>query len=63
MQLVAYAKGLKIPNARCANVFVSVTQPGLVHIKEWNREELDRAWKMFDALLVFWYAKTGLDKE
>jgi len=63
MQLVAYAKGLKIPNARCANVFVSVTQPGLVHIKEWSREELDRAWKMFDALLVFWYAKTGLDKE
>jgi hypothetical protein len=63
MQLVAYARGLEIPNARCANVFVSVTQPGLVWVNEWSREELDRAWKMFDALLIFWYAKTGLNKE
>jgi tRNA nucleotidyltransferase (CCA-adding enzyme) len=63
MQLIAYAMGLKIPHARCANVFVSVTEPGLVHIKEWTKEELDRAWRMFDSLLVFWYAKTGLDKE
>jgi len=62
MQLVAYAKGLEIPNARCANVFVSVTQPGLVYVKEWTREELDRAWKMFEALLTFWYAKTGLER-
>jgi hypothetical protein len=62
MQLVAYAMGLDIPHARCANVFVSVTQPGLVYVKEWTKEELNRAWRMFDALLVFWYAKTGLDK-
>jgi hypothetical protein len=59
--LIAYAMGLKIPHARCANVFVSVTEPGLVHIKEWTKEELDRAWRMFDSLLVFWYAKTGLE--
>lgn len=62
MQLVAYANGLGMPDARCANVFVSVTVPGLVHIREWNREELTRAWEMFKALLTFWYHKTGLEK-
>ena len=52
--------GLEKPRARCANVFVSVTQPGLVHIKEWIPEELERAWLMFTALKNFWYAKTNL---
>jgi hypothetical protein len=61
MQLAAYRMGLDIPHARCANVFVSVTQPGLVEIKEWTEEELRRAWHMFYALRQFWYAKTGLE--
>jgi len=61
MQLAAYRMGLDIPHARCANVFVSVTQPGLVEIKEWTEEELQRAWHMFYALRQFWYAKTGLE--
>ena len=60
MQLAAYRMGLDKPRARCANVFVSVTQPGLVHIKEWIPEELERAWLMFTALKNFWYAKTNL---
>jgi hypothetical protein len=60
MQLVAYRMGLDKPRARCANVFVSVTQPGLVHIKEWTEDELMRAWYMFGALKQFWYAKTEL---
>lgn len=60
MQLAAYRMGLDKPTARCANVFVSVTKPGLVHIKEWTEEELMRAWYMFNALKNFWYAKTGL---
>ena len=62
MQLAAYRVGLGVPNARCANVFVSVTEPGLAYVKEWSREELDRAWQMFEALLTFWYAKTGLER-
>jgi len=53
--------GLDKPRARCANVFVSVTQPGLVHIKEWSEDELMRAGYMFGALKQFWYAKTGLE--
>lgn len=60
MQLAAYRKGLEIPKARCANVFVSVTEPGLVVVREWTPEELDRGWNMFDALKTYWYAKSGL---
>jgi len=57
MQLSAYRIGLDIPKARCANVFVSVTNPGLVKIIEWSQEDLDRGWKMFDALKTFWQLK------
>ena len=57
MQLAAYRKGLYLPNARCANVFVSVTNPGLVVVKEWSREDLTRGWAMFYALLKYWQAK------
>ena len=60
MQLAAYRNGLKLPNARCANIFVSVTEPGLVVVKEWTQEELVRGWAMFDALKTFYYAKTQL---
>jgi len=60
MQLAAYRMGLNLPAARCANVFVSVTEPGLVKVVEWTPEELERGWKMFEALLVYWYAKSNL---
>lgn len=61
MQLAAYRMGMNLPSAACANVFVSVTHPGLVHIHPWSEEDLQRGWKMFCGLLNFWYAKTGLD--
>ena len=60
MQLAAYRVGIDKPKARCANVFVSVTAPGLAVVKEWTQEELERGWQMFDALRTFWYAKSGL---
>lgn len=60
MQLAAYRVGLNLPRARCANVFVSVTEPGLVKVYEWEPEDLDRGWKMFEALLKYWYAKSNL---
>lgn len=62
MQLAAYRVGLEIPQARCANVFVSVTEPGLVVVREWSQEELARGWRMFSSLLEFWYAKSGLER-
>jgi len=57
MQLAAYRVGLGIPKARCANVFVSRSVPGLVVVKEWPEEDLARGWEMFCSLLKFWQLK------
>jgi hypothetical protein len=57
MQLSAYRVGLGMPEARCANVFVSRSVPGLVVIKEWSAEDLKRGWEMFFNLLKFWQLK------
>ena len=62
IQLAAYREGLELPKAVCANVFVSVNNPGLVHIHEWPEEELKRGWRMFQALLDYWYARTGVER-
>lgn len=62
IQLAAYREGLDLPKAVCANVFVSVNNPGLVHIHEWPEEELQRGWRMFRALLEYWYARTGVER-
>lgn len=57
MQLAAYRVGLGMPQARCANVFVSRSVPGLTKMVEWTPEDLDRGWLMFSALLNFWQLK------
>lgn len=57
MQLAAYRVGLGMPGARCANVFVSRSVPGLVKVVEWSQEDLTRGWQMFSALLKFWQLK------
>jgi hypothetical protein len=57
MQLAAYRHGLGLPNARCANVFASVSYPGLVKVMEWSEEELTKGWEMFQCLLNFWKLK------
>jgi hypothetical protein len=57
MQLAAYRVGLALPKARCANIFVSRSVPGLCVIKEWTAEELDEAWEMYYHLLRFWQIK------
>jgi len=57
MQLSAYRVGLGIPQARCANVFVSRNVPGLVKVVEWSADDLERGWKMFFSLLTFWQTK------
>ncbi len=59
MQLAAYRIGFNMPAARCANVFVSRSVPGLVVIKEWGPEDLVRGWKMFRSLLDFWKLKNN----
>lgn len=57
MQLAAYRVGLGMPEARCANVFISRTTPDLAVVTEWAEEDLQRGWKMFTALLSFWQYK------
>jgi hypothetical protein len=57
IQLAAYRVGLGVPKARCANVFVSRSVPGLVVVNEWPEEDLQRGWQMFCALLTFWQLK------
>jgi len=63
MQLAAYRVGLGIPNARCANAFASVNQPGLIKMIEWTEEELQRGWAMFKLLLEFWKIKNKFGDE
>jgi hypothetical protein len=58
IQLAAYRRGLGYPNARCANVFVSVLEPGLVHIVEHSEDDLIRGLSMFDYLLGYWKFKS-----
>lgn len=60
MQLSAYRQGLGMPNARCANLFVSRTTPGLMKMIEWSEDDLTRGWQMFGCLLNYWKLKTGM---
>jgi hypothetical protein len=59
MQLAAYRHGLGIPKAKCANVFVSRNNPGLVKILGWEEEDLQRGWEMFKRLLEFYQIKNN----
>ena len=59
MQLAAYRHGLGVPHARCANVFVSRSHPGLVKVVEWSEDELAKGWEMFQSLLRFWKLKNN----
>jgi hypothetical protein len=56
MQLVANRDATGYDKAKCANVFVSTSVPGLVHIHEWDEKELYLAQRKFHALLQYWMA-------
>lgn len=60
MQAAAYAQGLGMPEASCANVFVSRELPARAIIIQHTREDIIRGWRMFAALLELFKAKTGL---
>lgn len=59
MQLAAYREGFKMPTARCANLFVSSTHPGVVKLIEHDLNDLHKYWLMFTKLLEFWQLKHG----
>jgi hypothetical protein len=58
MQLAAYRVGLGMPDARCANIFVSRSVPGLVTMRHWTQEELQKGFLMFTKLLEFWQLRS-----
>jgi hypothetical protein len=60
-QLAAYRVGLGVPYARCANIFVSRTHPDQVRIIEWNDEDLDKSWKIFQNYLNIWKLTKGVE--
>lgn len=60
-QLSAYRRGLVIPRARCANVFVSREEPIIVKFCEHKEEDLTRGLDLFDALLRYWQIKNRYD--
>ena len=62
LQLSAYREGIGSPTARCAIVYVSVTNPGQAKVLEIPEEELQRGFEMFKALLSYFYAKTELGR-
>lgn len=58
-QLAAYAHGLPIPDARCLNVFIGVTDCKVV-VVEHTPEEIERGWQMFQACLRLWQIKNAM---
>lgn len=61
MQLAAYRMGLGLPHAKCVNVFVSTSHPGVVTVYEWEEEDVQRGWEMFLALFNYWRVKNRFD--
>lgn len=55
MQGAAYARGLGVPRAECANVFVSRTHPGEAKLVRHNHDDTERGWTMFRHLLAYWF--------
>lgn len=55
-QLAAYRE-MVCPGSRCANLFISRNNPGLVRAREWNESEIVKAWNEFVCLLTFWQVK------
>lgn len=63
MQAAAYARGLGMPDAGTGIVFVTRQLPAKAIIVQHERDETDRGWRQFLALLEFWKAKTGIVTE
>lgn len=59
MQLGAYRQGLRLPKATCGIIFVS-TLDRQAKVMQCEEKDLQRGERMFEALLNFWYARTGL---
>lgn len=61
IQLSAYQRGLILPAAPCANVFVSRTHPGVVSSHVWDLDTLHKGWDMFQHEFGLWVLDKGYD--
>lgn len=52
-QLAAYRNGLRMPKARCANVFVCL-EDGQIDFHEHKEEDLQKGWETFKDCLRIW---------
>lgn len=57
MQLAAYRNGLEMPQATCFNLFISVNNPGLVHLHIFKEEEIEQEWTVFKHALAIWQSR------
>jgi len=55
-QLAGYQRGMELPKATCASVFVSRTHPGKVASHVWSTEDMQQGQRVFDAALALWQA-------
>ena len=60
-QLAAYQRGLILPPATCANVFVSRTHPGKVASHVWSVADVQHGWQVFEAALRAWKLLKNFD--
>lgn len=57
-QLIAYAYGLKMPDAKVGNIFLSALTPNIIVFEmHEDREELTNAWFKFQILCAYWHYK------
>jgi hypothetical protein len=54
MQLAAYRIGLGLPKARCINIFLSSTTPGVFKFAEWEECAIIKYEEMFKLITKFW---------
>lgn len=54
MQLAAYRIGLGLPKARCINIFISSTTPGVYKFAEWEECAIIKYEEMFKLITKFW---------
>ena len=63
LQLAAYRDGHGNIEAECMNVYISVTNPGLVVVHKWNEEELKKQLRIFLYLLEIWKLSNNYDPQ
>lgn len=58
-QLSAYRVGLGYPCAACANIFISVNEPGLAVTHIWKEDDVKKGWEIFRKTLEIWQIKNN----